>query len=526
MSFPSGSRGWIALATILSYALNFYCCVKAKDVFLNQKLRDGVLMFATAMSLGVIAMSFSGNKEFVFFPNKNLFCSFLNCGILAGLARWQDEEEAANSSGRLFSARNSLYFACLAIMALAQLMVYSIGAMLALFAGVMAFSILRGKKVLIPMLALLGIATAEAVLFYPLTSALIEKAATFPANFRLQVWQAAWTAFLDRPWGGWGLGNFEISYDLYKISLPSLIGQYEKSTAFAHNEILQIAVVLGLPGLAAIVWGLFIFAKSAVNRIKSANASLEDSWALASIAALGLHSFLDFNLHLPLLGFLFSFFASRFMPDSVSKTPASLKRYGLKALLWVLILAQTVVLTSQGLAAFKFYEAAALLNPWNFHAQQKREDLSSSDEKLRILQDIVRRDPQNHQPRADLARFFFQGNRIEESLAAYNDAQARNPRNPFYAAEAGDAELRMNRLNQALLSYQKAAELEPFYAFAHYRLGEIYLAAGNKPAAIQAFENVLKIEQAGLQPNSDYSRRLLDFDAALAQRRLDQLKRP
>ncbi len=68
-------------------------------------------------------------------------------------------------------------------------------------------------------------------------------------NFRLEVWKAATQGISDFPVTGMGIGTFrEVSRLLYPMAIPA---SYD--FAHAHNEFLQTALDLGLPGLTAFI---------------------------------------------------------------------------------------------------------------------------------------------------------------------------------------------------------------------------------------------------------------------------------
>jgi O-antigen ligase len=104
-----------------------------------------------------------------------------------------------------------------------------------------------------------------------------------------------------RPIAGWGLGLFPIIYPQYRSFTTDLVVNQ------AHNDYLQVLVETGILGFACVVW--FI-----VNLYRSGLQNLGAHSRVASVRALGplvgctgilVHSFSDFNLHIPANAALF-----------------------------------------------------------------------------------------------------------------------------------------------------------------------------------------------------------------------------
>jgi len=75
---------------------------------------------------------------------------------------------------------------------------------------------------------------------------------------RIKFWEIAWRSFLERPWFGVGPGNFELVYQRFAFPVDSDPVRFSRTTAFAHNEFLQILTESGLPAalllIAACCW--------------------------------------------------------------------------------------------------------------------------------------------------------------------------------------------------------------------------------------------------------------------------------
>ena len=115
------------------------------------------------------------------------------------------------------------------------------------------------------------------------------------ADTRVQVWEDTLKLIEDYPLAGVGLGGYTAAIHRYQTAAPT------QTIGMAHNDYLQLAAELGLPGFAA----LLLLAGWALARAGKA-ASLPDPArrylglaCLGALTALALHSLVDFNLYLP-----------------------------------------------------------------------------------------------------------------------------------------------------------------------------------------------------------------------------------
>jgi putative inorganic carbon (HCO3(-)) transporter len=122
---------------------------------------------------------------------------------------------------------------------------------------------------------------------------------------RYLVWQGAVEMIEERPLTGWGIGAFGLAYVRFKSPVFDNVTQY-----YAHNDYLQLAAELGLPGLACFVWligtAVWMTVRSwrAHRRQAAAPGDLaDDALLLAGVAgggaAVALHSVVDFDLYVP-----------------------------------------------------------------------------------------------------------------------------------------------------------------------------------------------------------------------------------
>ncbi len=123
---------------------------------------------------------------------------------------------------------------------------------------------------------------------------------------RVQIWRDAMGLVKDYPLFGCGMGGFESCFLKYKTVAPMYTVDY------AHNDYLQVMAELGLFGFAAgllFVGRVFTRALRAVFHSGSADGRHLAIACVASMTAILLHSFVDFNMYVPANGMLFAWIA-------------------------------------------------------------------------------------------------------------------------------------------------------------------------------------------------------------------------
>lgn len=141
---------------------------------------------------------------------------------------------------------------------------------------------------------------------------------------RVSMAHDTWRVFLDHPVLGAGLGTFQSVFPKYETLYDG------KIVTHAHNDYVEALAETGVAGGLCCAWFLLTLIMSAIRRIRYRSTVLQAALqmgALVSCSGLLVHSFVDFNLHIPsnaLLFFLMAGFAcAHFAPPRRSVTPAS-----------------------------------------------------------------------------------------------------------------------------------------------------------------------------------------------------------
>lgn len=111
---------------------------------------------------------------------------------------------------------------------------------------------------------------------------------------RLNVYALTWESIKANPWLGYGLGNFDAAFRLFRDT--SVIGWFEE----AHNDYLEMVMDLGFP--AAMLWfaaiGLMVM-RCVQGMWQRRRDGIFPVLALAVTAQEALHSIFDFSLQIP-----------------------------------------------------------------------------------------------------------------------------------------------------------------------------------------------------------------------------------
>jgi O-antigen ligase len=116
---------------------------------------------------------------------------------------------------------------------------------------------------------------------------------------RIDIWKDSLAMAKDHPLGV-GLGNYEHVYPIYQVNFSSNMRVLD-----AHNDYLQIFIESGWPGFIVLVGGYFFFMGSRMRRLTTMNPKYDPllfflgTGAVSGMAAIGFHSFFDFNLQIP-----------------------------------------------------------------------------------------------------------------------------------------------------------------------------------------------------------------------------------
>ncbi|MFN0039729.1 MAG: O-antigen ligase family protein [Burkholderiales bacterium] len=336
--------GWLALSAILSVALSASApaawqngtfglafaamlCVRDRESAWQGAL-GATLLIAVVWALVAVWQNFAlGQLPVAFFFQSNAWAGFANIALFGALA-------ALLAAEKLSRKRNFLLWSMIVLLAGSLGLSGSRGAFLAALAGcaflllagilasrtrrtllvtgvVFAAIIAGGQSVTLPALLAEQASQSSTELkrdgdpsavdpsqtlsrSAPLLSRLaqiFDREATL--KHRLVIWQPAIAMIETVSWHGAGPGVFWLLYPKYREPSDTSAGFH------VHNDYLEAAVELGLPGLMLLlmipVAAVFAWRRSA--RAAAGRSSMESAALTAGVLATFAHSAVDFNLH-------------------------------------------------------------------------------------------------------------------------------------------------------------------------------------------------------------------------------------
>jgi Tfp pilus assembly protein PilF len=403
------------------------------------------------------------------FFNPNFFATYevavlsIVLGLLSGIPRsgmkrWQ----------------STFLWSIVAITFSAFMVAQSRGALLALVTAVTFIGCYRFGK--IALMILVVSLVVGVVIPNPLKQRMIDVSAQDPyAYSRVDIWKNSIERIIDRPLG-MGLGMYKYASFQYRFPIDHNIVRYGKRAESAHNEYVQIAVELGVGGLAVFLLGIGIWGRE----VKAVLCSELEPWEQGLVtgltgAVLGIlaHSAVDSLFHEPALvilliacGGLVLVFQSIKRPD-ISRWSIPFCCHPVRlslVLLCGVVLATLIIQPAVGWYAYERGQA---------EAQIGQQDLALD--------------------------WFRRASLIDPGTTGYHDAVARTSVQLFH--QSGDPQWLVNAVEEE----GQAIELNPLDGRFPYRLGTIYgFLAGQKVPkdqrdlllnqAVQAYEQAIRAD--------------------------------
>ncbi len=529
--------------SILSYAAMLFVALHFVESFRQVRWLVGVVIGMGLLEGAVGAYQFlwlGQHRATGTFFNPNFFATYeaavfslafgLLCfsqGIKSSLTRWE----------------KPILWLTAGVAGLAFVLAQSRGALLAFVGGVAFVGLYRFGRVFLAVLLLCLL--AGMIIPNPLQQRVLTVGTEDPYAFtRLDIWKNSLQRIADHPWGV-GLGLYKYTSLQYRFPIEGAIARYGKRAESAHNEYLQMAVELGLVGLA-----IFLVGGALLGREIRAILSGElEPWERGVVAGLtgGILGFLahgavDSVFHEPALVLLLVLFVGlililkrlRLHGSALDRVAAFPYRPARVALIVVLstMLAILCVRPTAAWYAFEageremsagradraldcfrwaaridpgtsaYYDAAAFAEVslyrqsgelWRIHSALSDLKvglaLNPLDGRLanRIggaLVFLAERMPAGVEKDAAL----------HQAAAYFEQAMQFEPYSPFNYLELGRLRWAQGRLDEAQTLLKRATSFEPNFLPARVLLAELALKTGRKEAAASASKEILAIK--------------------------------
>jgi len=298
---------------------------------------------------------------------------------------------------------------------------------------------------------------------------------------RLDGWRAAVKMARAHPVNGVGHGAFEASYAAAKLELvdegaPFLAGQPRAMFANAHNEVLEVAAEWGVPGLLALLWGIWVVVRQIRrrgNRDEEDEGSTEESpgdhaLAWAGLTLLAVLSLTYFPFRVALVAYPALVFLAWILGPEEAGSAASEggDREGLRGrtVVWLLLPLLIAALALQGRRYSHQWRAARILRAVEVVTLQMvrsgRGNPGLLWRHVRLLEEAARLDRANVGiPLAEGSQYRLL-RRYDEAQDAYRRALALEPR-PEIWLNLGAAEAAAGEEQAARESFLNAVKLDP-----------------------------------------------------------------
>jgi O-antigen ligase/Tfp pilus assembly protein PilF len=377
---------------------------------------------------------------------------------------------------------------------------------LALFFGVLLFH----RTYRLPALVLLVVVVAAGAYYLPKSfpvqarlKPVIEGQGRMEEDSRVLLWQAAIRIWQENPW--WGVGPAHYDYRFRQVR-PA---QVQLRPAWAHNDYLNTLAEWGLVGLgivasALVLMGLGVLKTWSFVRGKPRGLGEErnsNKFAFVLGASLGLaailvHSVVDFNMHIPANAIL----AITLMALLSSHLRFATDRYWVRVKPWGKVVASVLVLAGLGYLGQQGWHRTAE-SVW---LQRAAGASAFSPAQAACLKNAFAAEPMNAETAYAIGYAYrvqsSEGGKnyrelVEQAMEWFGRSIKLNPWRGDGYAGCGWCLDWLGRTAESGQYFERAAELEPNGYFMAANIGRHYIEAGDFAAAKPWFERSLTMER-------------------------------
>jgi O-antigen ligase len=330
------------------------------------------------------------------------------------------------------------------------------------------------------------------------------------AYTRIEIWEDATKRLRDHPMGI-GLGMYKYASFQYRFPIEDAIVRYGKRAETAHNEYLQLAVELGIAGLAFFLLSIAVWTTE-ITRTWKTDLPQQSRGQLvglcAGVLASIVHATVDSVFHEPALVLLL-------ILEGGLAVALGKQVHGTQAKPWCFspsyhVTRVILILVALGAMAYLAIQPAAawlLVNQGN-NAQAEHDNVSA----MKWYRYASMVDPGSTAVRDGLARLCIQRfsetgapEWLEQAASEMAVAMALNPldgRLPYrlgtiYLLQAEQPAWAAHKISltaQATHAFEKSISVDPFSPFGYFELSKLYRGKGDRTSAQQLLEQAITYE--------------------------------
>ena len=324
-------------------------------------------------------------------------------------------------------------------------------------------------------------------------------------QFRQLTWRGALNAALERPWLGWGPGNFAVVYPSHRLTAATAgLVQRSYEVSHAENWAVQTLVESGAFGLAALIAFLLLLLWPLRSVAKAwAAEDLRGSLAVALLSALLgslVCNFASLDIFLP--STLLPFLVLAAVGAGVAGQPGFSFRLNAEPYARVLV--------SLGLALFASVPPVQAQMQWNASRDlETAKALSSAgrfDEAIPVYQRALLLHPGNLEARYFLASSFqdrAKGDDLQQAAAAYEQLRRQAPDYVLVHAKLARLYQAQGRSLEAAAEWERQRRLDPYLLQGIQELSTLYASQGRLEEAARVLrEGTQRFpDDAGMRKN-------------------------
>lgn len=306
---------------------------------------------------------------------------------------------------------------------------------------------------------------------------------------RLDTWKSTLGMISERPLLGSGPGTWKWFFPKHRSPQDQLEIDY------AHQDVLHLISDYGFVGLALVLAIFSGFFWHVIRVSRSENTSEQRSFAVGSgiaVASILVHSWMDFNMHIPANALLLVTIMGMTMGIEVKGQERTRLKMNLVARIPL-----AVSLLFFAFAAVWYGVPTVLANRFNSLGLASKEVLYWDDAldyfRRAISYDSKFPDPHNwmgdiFSKQAVFRRDAAREDAVRQAVDAFRQSLELNPRQTDIWLRLAFAYQLAGKNDEALAAYHKAIELDPNDSFVWLRLGTFYRHIGDIPRAREAIK--------------------------------------